>query len=292
MNKNVLLIMGGAVLVAIVVALIVQAKLAPSTQGGVAASNKILVANKRLLTGEKLNDKDVRFQSWPDSAMFMGVITQKDIDEKKVSPYTTPLRRNIESGEPVTTQALIPDAKGGNNFLAALVSPGMRAVSIPASISNSVGGFLMPGDRVDIILSYSVSVPSEAKKFADTLVDRYASQTVMHNVKILAVDQNNKEPDKSAAKSSLKTVTIEVTQEGAEVIALVKQMGTISLSLRRIGELDTPDSTVTPITTDAKTSEVAMKINEIVEKAKSNAAVRIYSGNSVTNIPVRSVQEE
>lgn len=291
MNKNVLMIMGGALLVAVVVALIVQAKLAPRGDKAIASTNKILVANKKLLIGEKLSDKSVRFQAWPDDAMFIGVITKKDIDDKKVDPYANPLRRNVESGEPVTTQALIPNAKEGNNFLAALISPGMRAVSIPASVSNSVGGFIMPGDRVDIILSHSASIPKDAKKFSETIVDRYASQTIMHNVKVLAVDQNNKEPDKSTAKGSLKTVTIEVTQEGAEVIALVKQMGTLSLALRRIGEKDSPDGLVTPLTTDARTSEIAIKLNEIVEKAKSNAAVRIYSGNSVTNIPVRTVQE-
>ena len=84
-------------------------------------------------------------------------------------------------------------------------------------------------------------------------------------------------------------MTLEVTKEGAEVLALAHQMGDISLSLRRIGENDTPESTVTPLTTDATTLEVLQRLNKIMQQTKSSSTVRVYSGTGIQNVPVRNL---
>ncbi|MEZ0223695.1 MAG: Flp pilus assembly protein CpaB [Alphaproteobacteria bacterium] len=292
MNRSVFLIMGGALLVAIVVAMLVQAKLSPKGTDKSSPSSEVLVANRKILTGEVMKPEDARWQAWPDNVMFEGLFAKKDYpDDKTPDVYGIPLRRSLESGEPVTKQALVPDFKGGSNYLAATIAPGMRAVSIPARVESSAGGFLMPGDHVDIILTYSPTMTSDVQKNATSLINRISSETVMTNVKILAVDQTVKEEDRGDAKGALKTITVEVTQQGAQVLSLVSQMGTISMALRRIGEKDTPENTGRPLTTDSTTSEIQKRLNELVGGGGGTHganSIRIYSGTTVTNIPIQS----
>lgn len=290
MNKSVLMIMGGAIVVALIVAMVVQMKLSPKTGGG--PTVEILVANKKLPIGTRIKAGDVRWQAWPEAASFKGIIKKSDQkDLKKLDVYDVPLRRDIESGEPVTRQAIISDIKGGGNFLASTISPGMRAVSVPVKADTGAGGFLSPGDRVDVILSYTVKLNSAAaREVGRTVVSRNASQTVLSNVRVLGVDQKSKGDD--AAAKVAKTVTLEVSREGAEIIALAVKMGTISLALRRLGEKDRPEDLVTPITTDATTTEVIRKLNDMVTKStKRSDTVRVYSGTNVQNVPVRAPEQ-
>lgn len=289
MNKSVLLIMGGALIVAITVALIVQAKLAPKSADGAAPKMvEVLVANKQILVGDTLKAADVRWQKWPENGAFKGVIrkTPEASEIEKLDVYKSPVRRTIEAGEPVTRQALVPDIKIGNNFLSARISPGMRAVAVPVKASTMVGGFLAPGDHVDVILSYTPNLPNVEDEVSDAVIRRFASQTVLTNVKVLAVDQNAKDEDRPAKVA--KTVTLEVTQEGAQIVALADRMGDITLALRRIGEKDAPVSVPVPLTTDATTSAVVRKLNELNRKNKNaGGAIRMYSGSQVINVPVR-----
>ena len=292
MNKNMMIIMGGAAVFAVIVALIVQAVLSP--EGGSSkqmASVEILVANKKLVTGEKLKPEDVRWQAWPETSVFKGVYKRSEQpDEKKLSVYDAPLRRGIESGEPVTTQALIPDVKGGSNFLAASISPGMRGVAIAVKPQAVAGGFVSVGDYVDVILTYSPKLKGDITEYALEVAQRFASQTVLSNIKVLAVDQSAKEESREAKVS--KTVTLEVTKEGGEILSLAEMMGDLTLALRHIGDQDTPEDAATPITTDVIASEVIKKATTLmdVSATKSNT-VRIYSGSGIENVPVRSAGE-
>lgn len=288
MNKNVLMIMGGALVVAVIVAMMVQVKLSPKGSSS-ASTNEILVANKKLMVGEKIKPEDVRWQAWPDSAMFVGVYERKnEADEKKLRIYDAPLRRALQSGEPITTQAIIEDAKGGKNFLAASISPGMRAAAVSVKADTSAGGFVNPGDFVDVILAYNAELPGPLQAIAGSIVNRYAAQTILSNVRVLAVDQVSKE-DREAKPA--KTVTLEVTREGAEMLALAIRMGDISLVLRRIGEVDTAASVITPLTTDSRTTEVMKTVNKMMSQSGGdgsiNNAVRLYNGTAVQNVPVR-----
>jgi pilus assembly protein CpaB len=288
MNKSVLMVMGGAMIVAITVALIVQSKLSPKGGAPAPKTVEILVANKPILVGDTLKAADVRWQSWPENGVFKGVIrkTAERSDIDKLDVLRAPVRRAIESGEPVTRQALVPDVRVGNNFLSARISPGMRAVAIPVKASSMVGGFMAPGDHVDVILSYTPNLPNVEDEVSDQVVRRFASQTILSNVKVLAVDQNAKDEDRPAKVA--KTVTLEVTQEGAQILALTDRMGELSLALRRIGEKDAPVSVAVPLTTDATTSAVVKKINELNRKTKNaGGTIRMYSGSQVVNVPVR-----
>jgi pilus assembly protein CpaB len=286
MNKTILMIMGGALLIAVLVAVVVQSKLGGGGKQAQSETTEILVAKRKLMTGDVLTAEDVKWQTWPDSSLFKGVIKKSDqADEKKLEIYDAPLRRNIENGEPITQQAMVMDIKGGNNFLAAMIAPDMRAVAIPVKAETMVGGWLMPGDRVDVLLSYAPQLPDDTGGVNSQLIERFASETILTNIKVLAVDQNAK--DEAMAKVA-KTVTLEVSREGAEVIALSRRMGDLTLALRRIGEQDTAGSVVTPLTTDATTSEIIQRINQVKRIYNpSNNNIRLYSGNTILSVPVR-----
>src|SRR5690606_29000050 len=106
-----------------------------------------------------------------------------------------------------------------------------------------------------------------------------------------AVDQSAKEENREAKIA--KTVTLEVSQEGAQILALADSMGEITLALRRIGDKNDEKSKVVPLTTDVTTSDVIKKLNNIATQSKtSNQAVRMYGGPSVINVPVRTAPEE
>ena len=291
MNRSTAMIMGGALVVAIIVAMLVQMKMSPKQKAdkAQAETTEVLVANKKLLTGEVLKAENVHWEQVPDSLVFKGMIKRKDQeDENKLEVYDKPLRRVIESGEPVTTQALVTNAEGGNNFLSASIEPGMRAIAVPVKPEAMAGGFIAPGDYVDVIMTYQVNLRGgdEEKTTASAIIQKFASETILSNIHVLAVDQNAKENGHEAKIG--KTVTLEVTKGDAQVLVMAVSMGQISLSLRRLGEKDTVADRDVPLTTDVSTSRVMQKVRASVEQSKtSSSTVRMYSGANVSNVPVR-----
>ena len=290
MNKSFLMVMGGALIVAIIVATVVQMNLTPKSKqrGLVGEGTEVLITKKTLLVGETLKAKDVDWAFMPDDLVFKGMIKRKDQeDEKKLKIYNKPLKRTLESGEPVTKQAVVMEAKGSGNFLSASIAPGMRAVSIRVKAETAAGGFVAPGDYIDVILTYHIKLKGEVETFSSEAVQRYASETILSNVRVLAIDQNAKEGGREA--KVVRTITIEVSKRDAQILAMATTMGKISLSLRRLGEQDTEADKNVPLTTDVTTSQVIKKIYEIRNQSKTSSdTVRIYSGSSVVNVPVRS----
>jgi pilus assembly protein CpaB len=285
MNKSVLMIMGGALAVALLVAMVVQSRLGGHDKS---SGTEILVANKKLHMGEKIKPADVRWQSWPEAALFKGVIRRSEQkDEKKLSVYDAPLRRTVEAGEPVTEQSAISDAKGAKNFLAASIRPGLRAVSVAVRPETAVAGFVGPGDYVDVILSYQPKITGELQQYSADVVQNYASETILSNVRVLAVDQNVKGEDREA--KTVKTVTLEVTRPGAETLYLAEKMGEISFSLRRMGDKDGEQEMKSSLTTDMSRSAVIRRVEKIRDKEKTSSdTVRVYSGTGIQNVPVRT----
>jgi pilus assembly protein CpaB len=164
----------------------------------------------------------------------------------------------------------------------------MRDVAISVKANTTAGGFVSPGDHVDVILAYGIQIDSDDKKYASFLGKRYASQTILSNIRVLAVDQTAKDETREAKVA--KTVTLEVTREQAETLALADRMGDLTLALRRIG-----DETVVPVkamnlTTDTHLSNLLRQLSQIkrqVEEHEKHDFVRVYNGTSVQNVPVQ-----
>lgn len=234
MDRKKLILLLGALVIAIGTALAARSMFAgASAPQAIAAPElvapkgpKILVAQRALPVGTIITADSISFQQWPkqmvDKAYFVDGDTQMD------KLLGTVVRHPIMAGEPVTKGALV--SPGDRGFLAAALTPGMRAVTIPVSAKTGVAGFIFPGDRVDLVLTQSVSGGEN-----QTL---RASETFLANLRVLATDQSTDSEvvDGKTVVREFRTVTLEVTPKIAEKIAVAQTIGTISLSLRSIAD--------------------------------------------------------
>ena len=182
-----------------------------------AVTKTIVVAKQALRFGAELNASQLEEVPWPAEAVPAGAFT-------KVSDILSPGRRVVlaamEPNEPVL--ALKITGPGQRATLSALVKPGMKAVTIRVNDVEGVGGFVQPGDRVDVLLTRQID-----KGQAST-------EVVLQNVRVLAVDQSADERNAKAAVA--KSVTLEVTTVEAQKIWLASSVGSLSLLLRKAGE--------------------------------------------------------
>ncbi len=298
MNRNVVIVLVGGMLIAILVAVLVQASLsggkkeAPAEKAKSVAQVQIVVATKNLDVGSEITSNNVAWQSWPKDSVFPGAIV-KEGDKKAADAASGRLRRNLAEGEPVTKTALVAEAEG--NFLAATLDEGMRAVAVSIKAVSSAGGFVRPGDHVDVLLTYKTSIRSEDDSAIVTETIRsnlakLATETILEDVKVMAVDQAITYDEDKKSKIG-KTVTLEVDRKGAEALALAEAMGSISLSLRKLGDKSVLPDGVSSVSTDARLSRVDDEVKAEIARAKKASGadrniVRIYNGNSVQELAV------
>jgi pilus assembly protein CpaB len=186
---------------------------------------KVLVAAVALPTGTFIKRDHLRWQAWPDESLSDRYILKAGTDMKDLEGAV--VRRGIAAGEPITTGRIVKP--GDRGFLAAVLKPGHRAVSVPIDATAGIAGLVFPGDRVDIILSHIVLRPED-----EVVSERRASETVLTNVRVLALDQ--KIDDQSGEPKLAKTATLEVTPKQVEMLAVVRQLGSLSLSLRALAK--------------------------------------------------------
>lgn len=270
MNKNVLIVLVGGFVVAILVAVLVQASLG-GKETETTQHVEVLVAAKDLSIGTDLKPADLKWQSWPGTP-FVGAIVRQN-DQKTEDALTGRLTARVAAGQPVLSSYTFREGRG--NIVAATLEKGMRAVAIPVVANTMAGGFVSPGDYVDVILTYAIRSDASSPE-AKMLVNEFVSETILKNVKILAVDQEVTR-DEDNAKIA-KTVTVAVDTVGAEKVALSSKMGDLTLSLRGLGDdanLDTSTST-----TDVQTSRIMQNL-AIIENGGTSGAVKIYNGSEV-----------
>ncbi|PCH99377.1 MAG: Flp pilus assembly protein CpaB [Alphaproteobacteria bacterium] len=291
MNRQVLIILGGGLCVALLIALLLQSMLGapePTQQIAKIPATYILIATKNIKMGDALSEKSYEWKEWPKDAIFEGAIVKSKLSEEELkTPLSGRVRRSISKGEPLVQSAMVKEDKG--NFVAATLAPGMRAMAIKVKAESSVGGFLMPNDRVDVILTYDVRIPSDERvqDASVNVISKKAAQTVLENLRVVAVDQKAKEVEKV---SVARTVTLEVTPKQAEELALAEAMGKLSLSLRKLGD-DKPlseDGKIPQATTDVRMSNVMQELlgNENSSGVQSRV-VRIYNGATSSDVVVR-----
>lgn len=196
---------------------------------------RVLVAAREIPAGRLLTEDDYHWEPWPIAALPRAIIDETAITDEEL--LEARLRNAVLFGEPILTSNMVlpGDAHG---FLAASLAPGMRAVSIPVSVKNSVGGFVRPGDLVDVLMTYEVRLDRDLgdRSAARSVISRYASETVLERIRVLAVDQQvSSDRDASPAR----TVTIEVSEKQAQKISLALSIGELSLALRSV--LPDPD---------------------------------------------------
>jgi len=237
MNRQTLIILGGGFCAALVVALLMQAMLSGSSKPQILneePKTAILVAAKNLNIGDTLGADDMEWQEWPESSVFTGAIKKDDLEDPETDmPLTGRLRRNVAEGEPLMRTVVVKEEKC--NFVAATLGDGMRAMAIRVKAESSVGGFVTPGDFVDVVMTYEIRLPSDERirDAAVAVVNKRAAQTVLENIRVVAVDPEAKAVEEA---SVARTGTLEVSPHQAEKLALANAMGTLHLSLRTMGD--------------------------------------------------------
>jgi pilus assembly protein CpaB len=200
----------------------------------------VLVANADIGMGRALSAQELQWQSWPAAAGGSHFVRKSDRPDAIEQLAGSITRAPFSQGEPIRENKLIK-AKG-SGFMAAILPSGMRAVSTEISPETGAGGFILPNDRVDVILTRR-----DKEQEKTTGVDAHTSETVLSSIRVLAIDQAVEEKNGQRVVVG-KTATLELTQRQAETLALSRQQGTLSLALRSL-----VDSGVTaPETTEDK----------------------------------------
>lgn len=234
MNRSRVVFLGLAAIAAIAAALLLRGLLGGGTPESNAmpvpapiAMNDVLVASANLQPGVALTPGSVHWQKWPASAVDASFITKKDSPDLDKVVKGAVVRAPLVTGEPLSVTKIVhADAVG---FMAAMLQPGMRAASIAVSAESGAGGFILPNDRVDVLVTRQVS----------TSPSRYSTRTIIRSVRVLAVDQTSHE-DKDQKVVVGKTATLEVTPAQAESLSRAQASGTLSLSLRGLGDNANP----------------------------------------------------
>ncbi|MBU2341117.1 MAG: Flp pilus assembly protein CpaB, partial [Alphaproteobacteria bacterium] len=183
-------------------------------------------AQRALPVGTIITADAIGFQLWPAEMVADAYFVEGESDMTAL--LGTVVRHPITAGQPLTQGSLV--SPGDSGFLAAALGPGMRAVTVPVSATTGVAGFVFPGDRVDIVLTQTVT-GTQGQPLN-------ASETILRNLRVLATDQSTTQEvvEGKTVVNEVRTVTLEVTPKIAEKIAVAETIGELSLSLRSLAD--------------------------------------------------------
>lgn len=287
-----------AAVAAIGLALVVRAMGSPSNSPTAVATAaavparpmaKVLVAAKDLQPGQRLTEADLAWKDWPVDEVNPAFITDGTTPLPSAeaagdaAPVARPegavasvtraasnlatggakadyvgsvVREPILAGEPIVGRKIV--RAGDSGYMAAYLEPGMRAMAIRVTVETAAGGFILPGDRVDVLLTRETTLSNMGAQEGDR--SKFASSTVMQNIKVLAIDQSTRAGDDEQAVVGA-TATLEVGPRDAEALALAKSEGELSLVLRSYADTGGPSGRVAPV-------------------VRQSSAIRVYRGGA------------
>jgi len=235
MNKTRIIILGLAVGSAALAGIMAKGMLGRKAIKEVVEVNKVpmvqvLIASKDLAMGEKLIDSTINWRDWPKANLGDTMITKDSKPDALDTLKEARARLPIFAGEPIVERKLVLPGQSG--FMSSILPKGMRAISVAISERSAVSGFILPNDRVDVILTRKVDNPdNQGGKVVH-------SETVLSNVKVLAINQTYRQEtnqDKVTVTEG-KTAVLELDPRQSEVITMVESAGELSLALRSIAE--------------------------------------------------------
>lgn len=266
---------------------------------------RVLVAAHDLKPGQRLTDADLAWKDWPVDTVNPAYITDGTVPlpkpptadeagaaaekaggdkpaEKAGGVLATVTRAAVEmstggakadfigsvvreailAGEPILPRKIV--RAGDSGYLAAYLEPGMRAMAIRVTVETAAGGFILPGDRVDVVLTRQTGLNNLGGANQES---KFASSTVMRNIKVLAIDQTTEagENEKTVVGA---TATLEVGPADAEALALAKSEGELSLTLRSYADAAGPSG-------------------RVAAPPRQNRAVRIFRGGEPETVVVQ-----
>ena len=250
---------------------------------------QVLVAKRDLAIGVRLTGDDVVWQAWPTEAVNAAFITNGaalpkpqgaakataamataanemigGVDPAKAVEGAI-VRDPILTGEPITPRKIVRGGDGG--YLSVVLSPGKRAMSVPVTSETAVGGFILPGDRVDVLQTRDAPGRDGDGGMGKVTI----AETILQNVRVLALDQSTA-AEKDAKSIVAATATIEVSPSDAEALTKAKATGPVTLALRAYTDLGGPSGAVP---------------GHVAQSAQDDTVVRINRGGQTTSIAVR-----
>ena len=286
-------------------ALLVKRLLDAQTSAGVEAEVEqvptsnvfVLVADGDLAAGSTIKSSNLYWQPWPEDSVgdkFISAATEDGELEKNFIGAV--VRRGVVEGTPLSDAMVFRRDQPG--FLAGALDPGMRAVAIAVTAASGAAGFILPGDHVDIILTHDIrkvyQAPLDSEETTPVIagnIVRYTSESIVRNLRVLAIDQTFDDVEGEA--SVVKTVTVQASLKQVEAIATAKAMGQISLSLRSLAD-DVAQDKKGVFTTDLEVSPTLSKTfggladpKEASPKPEAQSPsrklrVKVYRGDSST----------
>jgi len=252
---------------------------------------KVLVAAKDLQPGQRLTEADMNWKDWPVEDVNPAFITDGSVPipaagavpatpapaadrpagavasvtraasnlatgGAKADYVGSVVREPILAGEPIVGRKIV--RAGDSGYMAAYLEPGMRAMAIRVTVETAAGGFILPGDRVDVLLTRETTLSNMGASEGDR--SKFRSSTVMQNIKVLAIDQSTRAGDDEQAVVGA-TATLEVGPRDAEALALAKSEGELSLVLRSYADTGGPSG-------------------RVAAPARQSSAVRVYRGGA------------
>ncbi|MBO6730636.1 MAG: Flp pilus assembly protein CpaB [Maricaulis sp.] len=194
---------------------------------------RILAARRDINVGERVSASDFYWQSWPEEAVSAGYIVENRGQDASDFAGAV-VRAAIRQGEPVTGRRLVQQGDAG--FMSAVLAPGMRAVAVPTSAVTGAGGFILPNDRVDVIVSFQ-------RQNEETSRREYVARTIVENARVLAIDQTYADEEGEGTVVG-ETATLELTAAQARAVSLAVAQGEVTLVLRALEDTTTGPSLV------------------------------------------------
>jgi pilus assembly protein CpaB len=183
----------------------------------------VLVAARDIAMGDQVDNATLNWASWPKSNITATMITRAAKPDAMTKLKDGRARNPIYQNEPINEKKVV--LPGDKGFMAAILPKGHRAISVRISAETGAGGFILPNDKVDVLLTRKLSGS-----------DRQIAETVLTNVRVLAIDQTYKQDEKGGQVVVGKTATVELDPIQAEVLSMVESSGQLTLALRSIAD--------------------------------------------------------
>jgi pilus assembly protein CpaB len=197
----------------------------------------VLVAASDIGLGNRVTAPDLRWQTWPAAAAGANFIRRRERPDAINELAGSIARATFSAGEPIREAELIKGT--GSGYMAAILPSGMRAISVQISPETGAGGFILPNDHVDVILTRRDKAAEKVAEGGEV----HTSEVILSNVRVLAIDQTVGE--KNGQRVVLgKTATLELTPRQAEMLARSREQGMLSLALRSLVDFNTKDKPV------------------------------------------------
>ena len=246
-----------------------MAQVGAPKEAPVAPTLQVLVARNAVHTGQIVKPDDLRWQSWPEGSLAPSYIIE---GKRPMSDLVGAVARSqIAAGEPITDGKLV--LAGTRGFMAAVLQPGTRAVSVPITATSAVSGFIYAGDRVDVLLTHVLN--------GDKSGQHTATETILRNARVIAMDQRldfspGDKPDVG------KTATLELTPKQSEIVTLAVKMGDLSLAMRSLQDPDEkPD--------EASENAPAEPGDSFTQDAQVSRLIKPLAGNTTAPEPAKQI---